>query len=322
MRSCGAKVVWRCHVGRDAPNEHTDRGWDFLRPYIEDVDAFVFSRREFAPGWVDEERLHVIAPSIDPFSTKNRELDARTVGSLLALTGFRGLPEPEPVPFERRDGAPSRIDHAFDVFLTDPPPADAPLVVQVSRWDPMKDMRGVMLAFAEHVGGDAHLLLVGPEVDGVADDSEAAPILHDCHDTWRSLAPGTRERVHLGCLPMSDNDANSLLTNAIQRCATVVTQKSLAEGFGLTVAEAMWKERPIVATRVGGIPGQIEHEVHGLLVDDPLDLATFGAEVNRLLDDRPLAARLGAQARRRATEELLGDRHLEEWGALFTAILT
>jgi trehalose synthase len=185
----------------------------------------------------------------------------------------------------------------------------------------MKDMRGVMLAFAGHMEKDSHLLLVGPDVGGVADDPEAAAILDECLATWKMLAPGTRARVHLACLPMHDTDANSLMTNAIQRGATVVTQKSLAEGFGLTVAESMWKQRPLVASRVGGIPDQIVHGVHGLLLDDPRDLATFAAEVTRLLEDRRLSERLGTQAHRRASEELLGDRHLERWGALFAAIL-
>jgi trehalose synthase len=321
VHASGASVVWRCHVGRDDANEHTERAWAFLRPYIDQADAYVFTRLAFAPAWVDPARLYVIPPSIDPFSTKNQHLDEEAVRSLLELMGFRGLTGAQPVRFTRRDGSPGRIESPVAVFVTDPPPADAPLVVQVSRWDAMKDMRGVMLAFAGHGEGDAHLLLVGPEVAGVADDSEAAAVLDDCLATWRMLGPDARSRVHLACLPMYDTDANSLLTNAIQRSATVVTQKSLAEGFGLTVAEAMWKQQPVVASRVGGIPDQIVHGVHGLLVDDPRDLATFAAEVTRLLHDRRLSERLGAQAHRRAADELLGDHHLERWGALFESVL-
>jgi trehalose synthase len=322
IRACGARVVWRCHVGHDTGNEHTEAGWDFLRPYVEEADALVFTKATFAPAYADPRRMHIIAPSIDPFSTKNVELERRAVESVLAFIGFHGLPAPDAVRYTRRDGSPGRIDHAIPVFLDDPPPADAPLVLQVSRWDPMKDMRGVMLAFARHGPSDAHLLLVGPDVEGVADDREAASVLEECRVTWRRLPPAVRARVHLAGVPMYDVDANSIITNALQRCASVVTQKSLAEGFGLTVAEAMWKARPIVASRVGGIPDQIEHEVDGLLLDDPTDLPTFGALVTRLLEDRSLADRVGAQARRRATAELLGDRHLERWGAVFESILT
>ena len=75
LRATGVRVVWRCHVGRDTRNDETDEAWAFLRPYIERADAFVFSREEYAPEWVDRQRLVVIPPSIDPFSAKNRELD-------------------------------------------------------------------------------------------------------------------------------------------------------------------------------------------------------------------------------------------------------
>jgi trehalose synthase len=69
LRETGAKVVWRCHIGRDTSNALTDEGWAFLRPLI--ADAFVFSRRSYAPAWIRSEKLHVITPSIDPFSAKN-----------------------------------------------------------------------------------------------------------------------------------------------------------------------------------------------------------------------------------------------------------
>jgi trehalose synthase len=110
--------------------------------------------------------------------------------------------------------------------------------------------------------------------------------------------------------------------NALQRHATVVTQKSLAEGFGLTVVEAMWKHRPVVATRVGGIVDQIVDGEHGLLIDDPHDLAGFGAAINRLLDDPALAARIGDQAYERANHDFLGDSHLERYAALFASMLS
>ena len=317
-------MVWRCHVGCDTPNEHTQRGWEFLRPYLEDVDAYVFSRRAFAPDWADPARVHVIAPSIDPFSAKNQALPDEAGRAILQFIGLAGgTSEPVPVHFRRRDGSPGRIDRRVDILQTGPPPPpQAPLVVQLSRWDRMKDMQGVMLAFAEHVdrSQDAHLALAGPAVHGVADDSEAAQVLQECIATWHALPHAARTRVHLACVPMHDPDEAAVIVNAIQRHATVVTQKSIAEGFGLTVAEAMWKSRPIVASRVGGIPDQIVHGEHGLLVDDPHDLAAFGAAVTRLLREPRYAERLGGQAHRRANEELLGDRHLERWGELFASL--
>ena len=183
----------------------------------------------------------------------------------------------------------------------------------------MKDMAGVMTGFVQHVdlSLDAHLLLCGPVVTGVADDPEAADVLDECTDLWRALPHAARSRVHLACIPMADPDENAAIVNAIQRHASVVAQKSLAEGFGLTVAEAMWKQKPVVASAVGGIVDQIEDGVHGLLVDDPSDLRAFGAAVESLLREGAHAERLAQNARQRVLDEFLGDRHLERYGLLF-----
>jgi trehalose synthase len=324
MAGAGAKVVWRCHVGADEPNEWTERSWSFLRPYLDGVDAFVFSRRAFAPSWADDSRLHVIPPSIDPFSAKNEPISQRNVRLILGYTGLIGGDGATPsVPFARRDGSPGRINRRADILQTGPPPpADAPIVVQVSRWDHQKDMQGVMDGFAEHVEPSlgAHLLLAGPAVTGVADDPEAAEVLEECMERWRALPHSARSRIHLACTPMADPDEAAAIVNALQRHAAVVVQKSIAEGFGLTVAEAMWKARPIVASAVGGIVDQIVSGAHGLLVTDPRDLVSFGTAVETLLRERTEAARLGANARARANAEFLGDRHLEQYGRLLAQL--
>jgi trehalose synthase len=319
LRGAGARIIWRCHVGIDEPNEWSERAWAFLRPYLDEVDAFVFSRRAFAPSWAAPERTHVIPPSIDPFSAKNEPISRRNVRLALAYVGLLGGDGSVPaVPFTRRDGSPGRINRRVDVLQTGPPPPEAPLVVQVSRWDRMKDMPGVMTGFATHVDPalGAHLLLSGPAVTGVADDPEAAEVLEECIALWRDLPHAQRSRVHLACTPMADPDEAASIVNALQRHASVVVQKSLAEGFGLTVAEAMWKGRPIVASAVGGIVDQIVSGVHGLLVEDPRDLRIFGSAVETLLRDRTEADRLAENARRRAGAEFLGDRHLEQYGRL------
>jgi trehalose synthase len=326
VQGAGARVVWRCHVGRDRPNEWTARAWEFLRPYLDGVEAVVVSRAQFAPPWADPARVHVIPPSIDPFSAKNEPMSHRNVRLALAYVGLLDGGGPPPaVPFARRDGSPGRFNRHVDVVQSGPaaPPA-APMVMQASRWDRMKDMSGVMRGFAQHVDHalGAHLVLAGPAVTGVADDPEAAEVFHECVDRWRRLPHATRGRVHLACVPMADPDEAAAIVNALQRHAAVVVQKSLEEGFGLTVAEAMWKTRPIVASAVGGISDQVVSGTHGLLIDDPDDLAAFGAAVTELLEDPAEAERLSGNARRRATEELLGDRHLERYGALFATLGT
>src|SRR5262249_16947488 len=174
-----------------------------------------------------------------------------------------------------------------------------PLVIQVSRWDRLKDMFGVMKGFADGVVGrvDANLALVGPSVAGVADDPQGEMVLRECIAGWQALPPEARARIRLVSLPMEDVEANALMVNALQRSSTVVVQKSLAEGFGLTVAEAMWKAKPVVASAVGGIVDQIVSDEHGLLIDDPRDEAAFGRAVRRLLDDRSYAERPPANPR-------------------------
>jgi trehalose synthase len=268
--------------------------------------------------------VFVIPPSIDPFSAKNQPTSAEAIDAILHYVGLLEGTGPEPVAaFTREDGSPGRVDRHVDVLQTGPPPpADARLVVQVSRWDPLKDMAGVMTAFAQHVDGTGrtHLLLAGPVVTGVADDPEGAATFEHCIEVWRRLPHAERSRIHLACLPMHDADENAAIVNAIQRHAAVITQKSLAEGFGLTVAEAMWKGKPIVASAVGGIVDQIVSGEHGLLVDDPRDPVEFGAAVRRLLDDPTYAAELGVNAQRRATEEFLGDRHLAQYAQLFAQL--
>ena len=196
-----------------------------------------------------------------------------------------------------------------------PPDYGVPLVVQVSRWDPMKDMQGVLAAFAEYVP-HGHLVLAGPQVEGVADDPEAAITLADTRSRWETLPPETRARIHLAELPTDDAVENAVIVNALQRHAAVVTQKSLAEGFGLTVVEAMLKERPVVASAVGGIVDQIVHGESGLLVEDPADLESFGRAVTTVLEDSQLAARLARNARLRASQHFLADRHLIQYADL------
>jgi trehalose synthase len=203
-----------------------------------------------------------------------------------------------------------------DIVRTGPSPTpDVPLVVQVSRWDSMKDMGGVMEAFARYVdsGRTAQLVLAGPVVTAVADDPEGAQVLQDCWNQWRRLPHAVRARVQLVCLPMHDLEENAVIVNALQRHATLVAQKSLAEGFGLTAAEAMLKGTPVVASGVGGLIDQVVDGESGLLVQDPYDLEEFGVAVCRILDDGDLRKRLGEGARARAIETHLGDTHLRRW---------
>jgi trehalose synthase len=330
LRMVGARVVWRCHVGRDRPNDVTDAAWEFLRPYVRHAQALVFSRREYAPEWVADELLTVIPPSIDPLAVKNVALAPEQVAAALARVGLvKDGDQDGRVDFVRRDGTSGVLrSHRRSGELlqgSDPPPLSVPLVVQVSRWDRLKDMAGVMEGFVRAVDDDdltgAHLMLAGPEVSGVADDPEGAEVLGDCREEWNHLPAAVRRRVHLACIPMDDADENAIIVNALQRHAAVVVQKSLVEGFGLTVTEAMWKGRAVVASKLGGIQDQIAHDRDGLLVEDPYDIDEFAQVLSRPLGDVELAGRLGTAAHARVLEEYVGDRHLARYVDLFSALV-
>jgi len=326
LRSLGAIVIWRCHIGADDPNPETEVGWRFLEPYICDATATVFTRRQYVPDICNHGRSVIIPPSIDPFSPKNQEMADDVARAILVHTGLLGGTPPEALPtFVRLDGSPGRVDRRADVIGLGPVPSpDAPLVVQVSRWDPLKDPVGVMWGFARLAEMqpqlEANLILAGPNVHAIEDDPESARTLDAVIERWRALAHRIRERVHLASLPTADLEENGAIVNALQRQATVVVQKSLREGFGLTVTEAMWKERAVLASAVGGIQDQITDNENGLLLEDPNDLESFASLLGRLLSGAALRQRLGEQARERVRTEYVPLRHLTQYADLLERI--
>jgi trehalose synthase len=322
LADLGAHVIWRAHIGLDLPNGRARSAWSFLLPYVSPAAAYVFSRRAFAWEGLDPKRVHVIRPSIDPFSAKNQPLPEPQLTAILHAAGIlAGAGSAHPV-YERHDGSPGRVERRAQMVEDTPLETDDPVVTQVSRWDRLKDPLGVMEGFLTHVspGTNAQLVLAGPEPAAVTDDPEGAVVLRSCIARWESLAPEARKRIHLALLPMADAEENAAIVNALQRWSSVVVQKSLAEGFGLTVAEAMWKARPVVASRVGGIQDQIVDGESGVLVD-PADLAGFGTAVRGLLYDPPRAQRMGAAAQARVRDGFLGVRHLTEYVNLFERVM-
>jgi trehalose synthase len=325
LSETGAHVVWRSHIGAEHPNELVDAAWRFLEASLRSADACIFSRRAYVPGWANALRTEIIQPSIDVFSPKNQDLDERATRAILTHVGLVvDHAGDDPPVYTHQDGTPGRVDRLCEVLSTGPPPSyDDPLVVQVSRWDRLKDPMGVMIGFAEHVAAttSAHLVLAGPSVNSVADDPEGAEVLDEVEERWRQLPQSHRSRIHLACLPMANIEENAAIVNALQRHAAVVVQKSIMEGFGLTVAEAMWKSRPVVASAVGGIQDQIEDGVTGVLLDDPQDLDTFGEKVLTLLHDPESAQRLGANARELIRRQFMATRHSLQYIELFGSIL-
>ena len=312
VRKTGATVMWRCHVGLDVANDHARDAWDFLRGYVSEAHLFIFSRAGFAWDGLPRDRISVIRPSIDAFAPKNAEQDREQSLAIMATAGvITGEVNAYPA-FTRSDGTPARVERRAEMLEEQCLVADVPVVMQVSRWDQLKDPLGVLAAFAHHVASraDAHLLLVGPSTAAVADDPEGAQVLAEVRTAWHELPTRVRRRVHVCSLPMEDIEENAAIVNALQRHAQVVVQKSLAEGFGLTVAEAMWKRRPVVASRIGGIRDQIEDGRSGVLLPDPRNLEQVGAAIAALLADRDRAHGLGIAAQLRVQQQFLGPHHL------------
>src|SRR5271166_7154206 len=321
----GASVIWRSHVGIDPPNDLAREAWRFLIPYVERAHAYVFSYPLYFWDGLDPAKLTVIAPSIDAFSPKNHAMAFTSVIAVLRAAGLaadRHHHYPRAV-FERLDGTVGHVESKAQLVEEGQLWLGVPLLAQVSRWDRLKDPLGVLVAFVEHIrpNEEPHLLLAGPDVVAVADDPEGAEVFAEVEAVWSELPRRTRRRAHLALLPMADADENAVIVNALQRRADVVVQKSLAEGFGLTVSEAMWKGRPVVASAIGGILEQIEDGRTGLLVA-PGDLHTFGERVSGLLDDPHGAERMGAAAQTRVRDQFLGPRHLGQYVELLESVLS
>jgi trehalose synthase len=253
---------WRCHLDLSRPDTET---WRYLRRWIDNYDAAILSCKEFAQEMKPPQR--VMMPAIDPFTIKNRQLSGKEIDERLAHY---------------------RI------------PTDLPLVVQVSRFDPWKDPKGVVEAFElARKQIDARLVLLG---NFATDDPEGEEIFH-------SLCACRDERILI--LTSGDDTA---LVNALQTRAAVVLQKSLREGFGLTVAEAMWKATPVIGGNVGGIRYQIEDGVNGFLVSSVEETAERMAQ---LVNDRELRNEMGRKARETVRKNFLLTRYLEQHLDLF-----
>ena len=324
LTEAGLLVVWRCHIGADQTNRYTEEAWDFLRPFLEPCPYFVFSRASFVPGWMAKDRVSIIPPSIDPFSPKNRPIPPADLPSFLATIGLAPGPAPAPARFRRYDGTTGELRRSATI-VSDGPAEEIGLrgpVVQVSRWDRLKDMVGVLEGFASGVADQVEvpLALVGPSTEGVTDDPEGAEVYAEVLDRWQGLERPVRRKIVLVTLPMGDTDENAAMVNAIQRASSVIVQKSLVEGFGLTVAEGMWKSKPVVGSRVGGIADQIAPGT-GFLLDDPTDLDAFGETLLGLLARPRLITRMGAKAYRRVLEHYVGDHHLLALAALLEAVV-
>jgi len=261
------KWIWRCHVDASHPDR---RIWRYLRRFVADYDASIFSLAAFAQPLPHPQYL--IAPSIDPLGDKNRELPDAEVDAVRARFGL------------------------------DP---GRPMILQVSRFDRFKDPVGVIQAYrlAKRFIPGLQLVLAG---GGASDDPEGEAVYREAE-----ASAGEDPDIRLLLLPA---DAHATI-NALQRAASLVLQKSLREGFGLTVTEAMWKGKPVIGGDTGGIRLQVIDYHTGFLVNSPEGAAL---RIRYLLQRPRRVAEMGAKARAYVQENFLLTRQVREY---LTAVL-
>ena len=341
LRDIPLTTVWRSHIGLDAENAATRAAWDFLAPYLDVYDGAVFSAPEYIPERLAR-RATVIFPGIDPLSAKNRDLSLRQTIEVMCNGGL--IPCPGPTVGDRYlslaqrvlpDGtwAPASVADAIGLLTR-------PVVTQVSRWDRLKGYLPLLEAFVSlkrsvHEGGYAgsimqqrhldlvQLVLAGPDPTAIQDDPEAREVLDELRSAYRALPPVLQEAVAILLLPMHSLEENALMVNALQRASTIVAQNSLREGFGLTIAEAMWKRVPILTnSRACGPRQQVRDGLDGRLVADPEDRGELERALADMLADPARLERWGHSAQRRVHEHFLVFDQLRAWGRLFATLVS
>lgn len=318
LRDAGYTVVWRVHLGiTDAGSEASGSAWDFICRYVRYANAHILSYPEMLPRSASRDvTRYVVEPSIDPLSPKNVPLDRYvSPGQLIAQADIIKAPHDDTPGVDiyrqllvRRQATVLRRDQ--------PIPPEGRLVTQVSRWDRVKNTPGLIRSFVDHVDSahGAYLALVGPETVG---DPQGEEVFKECQQIRERLSPNQQDRVHLIQLPADNATEHAVLVNDIQAFSTVVAQRSFAEGFGLTVTEAAWKRRPVVASAVGGLCAQVEDGNTGLLVHSASD-GDFGEAINRLLADPRYAASLGMCGQDRTRRWFLTTSHLRRVASVLT----
>jgi len=269
--------ISRIHIDTSSPDVDI---WNFIKPFLLRFDKIIFSARDFVSNDIPVKKTVVFSPAIDPFTEKNIAMPLSSAKDILKSLGIN---------------------------------SQKPLIAQVARFDLFKDPAGVIAAYkiAKKKIPNLQLALVGLFL--AHDDPEAMRVFREAEkragDDKDIFLFSNPER--LGSLRIDR------FVNACQTGADIVLQKSTKEGFGLSVTEAMWKERPVIGGRVGGIKLQIRDGKNGFLVSSEKEAAK---DIIRLLQDRKLRAKLGAEAKKTVQKHFLMPRLLRDYLKLFKSL--
>jgi trehalose synthase len=334
----GVRAVWRCHIGVNEQSADTDVAWQFLEPWAAQYDVTVFTLPEYVPPFL-RAKAHIIHPSIDPLSHKNRDLSLHT---LVGILSDSDLVDPHwPLvapPFEKRacrvqsDGslAPARTPEDIGLLAR-------PIVTQISRWDRLKGFMPLLDAFAllktrlaqqpsgaERTGRRlevARMVLAGPDPASVADDPEAVDVFAELTARYTGLPEAVRRDIAIVTLPMASRKQNALMVNALQRASDVIAQNSWREAFGLTVAEAMWKRASVLGSNTAaGVAFQIRDRVDGRLVEDPRDVDSLAHVLAEMLGDTRHLEESGRNGQQRVHDRFLVFSELQLWLVLLSEL--
>lgn len=280
-------LMWHGHIGTGVRNAVTDAYWEVLEPAVAAARARVVYHADYVPAKLRPVTAF-IPPAVDPSIPKSAPLEPARARQRLAADAPPCLSWHGPAP-RVQDGT--------------------VLALQVSRWDMLKDMPGVLRAFAQvadRVPGFCGLV-VGPSAQSERERTELAL----CLDEWEAWAPRIRARLHVGVIEACGSRDHDEAVRLLQSAADIVVQKSIEEGFGLTVTEAMMRAKAVVASNVGGIPLQISDGEDGLLLLEPGDIDECATRIADLVNQPDERERLGAHARAKVLEHHAIDRQLE-----------
>lgn len=326
----GIRCIWRCHIGLDRNTPQTKSAWGFLRDYALNYSHAVFTTPEYIPGYLAG-CASIIHPGIDPLGHKNRDLSIHKVVGILCNARLAVDHQPVTAPFFERPAMRLQADGSWKpaIFPEEIGMMYRPIVTQISRWDRLKGFRFLLDAFVllKKNARLAHglserdrrrldivrLVLAGPDPASIQDDPEGKEVLDDLVSAFRSLEPEFQKDIVLLTLPMDSRKENALMVNVLQRCSSVVVQNSVQEGFGLTVAEAMWKRAPVLGSHACGIRIQIRDGIDGRLVHDPHSPEEIAETLREMLADPKRREDWARNAQRRVHDEFLIFTQLRNW---------
>lgn len=271
------KAIWRCHIDTSTPNQKV---WRFIKPQLTNYQKLIFSLPDFVPPDIDQSKVKIFAPAIDPLSPKNKPLPLKVAKTILSGYGIN---------------------------------PNQPLVSQVSRFDPWKDPLGVIDAYylAKNKIPKLQLALIGLFL--AKDDPEAIRI----YQIVKRHAHGDPD-IFLFSDPTKINLPIDTFVNAFQTASDVIIQKSIREGFGLAVTEALWKEKPVVGGAAGGIKFQIKDGINGFLVNSSREAAD---RIIQLIKNQNLAKKMGRKAKSSVRKQFLIPRLINDYLKLFEEVM-